>query len=182
MNRRTWQGYSPHSHKDLEMTEQLTLFKRTPKCTNYHTLVLTSHAGKVMLKILQRASAVLKWRISRCIIQVQKSGGTRDQNCQHSLEHRESKGSSRKTSTSVSLTLLKPLCRSQQTGEKFLRRWEYQTTSEDHHPSSENPVCGSRKQQLELNMGDRLLQNWKRSPTRMYMSPCLFNFYTSTSA
>ena len=34
---------------------------------------------------------------------------------------------SRKTSTSASLTTLKPLCGSQQTG-KFLKRWEYQTT------------------------------------------------------
>ena len=34
---------------------------------------------------------------------------------------------SRKTSTSASLTTLKPLCGSQQTG-KFLKRWEYQIT------------------------------------------------------
>ena len=33
----------------------------------------------------------------------------------------------RKTSTSASLTTLKPLCGLQQTG-KFLKRWEYQTT------------------------------------------------------
>ena len=32
--------------------------------------------------------------------------------------------SSRKTSTSASLTMLKPLAASQQTG-KFLKRWEY---------------------------------------------------------
>ena len=41
-----------------------------------------------------------------------------------SLKKRES---SRKTSTTALLTMLKPLRGSQQTG-KFLKRWEYQTT------------------------------------------------------
>ena len=36
----------------------------------------------------------------------------------------EKQGNSRKTSTSASLTMLKPLAASQQTG-KFLKRWEY---------------------------------------------------------
>ena len=57
-------------------------------------------------------------------------------------------GSSRKTSTSTSLTMLKPLCRSQQTGEKFLRRWEYQTTL----PLFWKTCKWVKKQQLELNM------------------------------
>ena len=40
------------------------------------------------------------------------------------------------------------LCRSQQTGEKFLRRWEYQTTL----PLFWKTCKWVKKQQLELNM------------------------------
>ena len=70
-------------------------------------------------------------------------------NCQHSLAHRESKRIPEKTYTSVSLTTLEPLivwmtinC------GKFLKRWEYQTTS---FVSWE--ICMQvRQQQLELEM------------------------------
>ena len=49
-------------------------------------------------------------------------------NCQHLLDHRESKGDSRKTSISVSLTTLKPLTVWIITNcGKLLKRWEYQT-------------------------------------------------------
>ena len=50
----------------------------------------------------------------------------------------------RKTSTSALLIMLKPLCRSQQTG-KFLKRWEYQTTL----PASWETCMQVKKQQLE---------------------------------
>ena len=55
--------------------------------------------------------------------------------------------SSRKTSTSASLTMPKPLCASQQAG-KFLGRWEYQTTL----PASWKICMQIKKQQLELDM------------------------------
>ena len=80
-------------------------------------------------------------------------------------------GSSRKTSTSVSLTMLKPLCRSQQTGEKLLRRSEYQTTSEDHHPSSENPVCGSRSNSWNQTGNNGLVPCWETGRQGCMLSP-----------
>ena len=55
--------------------------------------------------------------------------------------------SSRKTSTSALLTMPKPLCGPQQT-EKFLKRWEYQTT----WPASWEICTQVKKQQLELDM------------------------------
>ena len=54
---------------------------------------------------------------------------------------------SRKISTSALLTIPKPLHGSQQTG-KFLKTWEYQTTS----PASWEICMQVRKQQLELDM------------------------------
>ena len=54
--------------------------------------------------------------------------------------------SSKKTSTSASLTTLKPLCGSQQTG-KF-KKWEHQTTL----PASWETWMQVKKQQFELDM------------------------------
>ena len=54
---------------------------------------------------------------------------------------------SRKTSTSASLSTLKPLCGTQQTG-KFLKRWEYQTTL----TASWETCMQIKKQQLEPDM------------------------------
>ena len=95
-------------------------------CSNYVTIVLISHASKVMLKILQ---ARLQQYVNRELPDVQagfrKGRETRDQiaNICWIIQ----KENSRKTSTSASLTTLKPFCGSQQTG-KFLKRWEYQIT------------------------------------------------------
>ena len=46
--------------------------------------------------------------------------------------------------------------------EKFLKRWEYQTTL----PASWVACMQVKKQQLELDM-EQLIQNWKRSSSRL---------------
>ena len=73
-----------------------------------------------------------------------KGRGTRDQiaNICWIIEKQEN---SRKTSSS--LTMIKPLTGSQQTG-KFLKRWEYQTTL----PASWETCMQVKKQQLKLDM------------------------------
>ena len=74
--------------------------------------------------------------------------------------------SSRKASISALLTMPKPLtvwiiidC------GKFWKRWEYQTT----WPASWEPCMQVRKQQLELDMENRLVPNRKRSASRLYI-------------
>ena len=54
---------------------------------------------------------------------------------------------SKKTSTSASLTILRPLTGSQQ-AEKFFKQWEHQTT----WPASWEICMQVKKQQLELDM------------------------------
>ena len=83
--------------------------KGNPKeCSNYHTVALSSHASKVMLKILQ---AGLQQYVKRELPDVQagfrKGQGTRHQiaNILGSLKKQES---SRKTSISALLTMPKP--------------------------------------------------------------------------
>ena len=82
-------------------------------------------ASKVMLKILD---ARLQWYVNQELPDIQagfrKGRGTRDQiaNIRRSIEKQEN---SRKTSTSVSLTTLKPLTMWITTNcGKFLKRWE----------------------------------------------------------
>ena len=91
------------------------VFIPTPKkgnakeCSNYHTIVLISHASKVMLKILQ--ARVLQY-MNRELPDVQagfrKGRGTRDQNADiHWIIEKEE--SSRQISTSALLITPKPL-------------------------------------------------------------------------
>ena len=81
--------------------------------------------------------------------------------------------SSRKTSTSDSLTMLKPLTGWITTNcGKFFKRWEYQTTL----PVSWETCMQIKKDQLELNM-EQLVQNWESSMTKLYIVTCLLNSY-----
>ena len=99
------------------------------ECFNYHTIVLISHASKVMLKILQ---ARLQQYVNRELPDVQagfrKSRGTRDQ-IANILWITEKAKEFQKTSTSASLTALKPLTVWITTKYgQFVKRWEYQST------------------------------------------------------
>ena len=64
------------------------------ECSNYHTIALISHTGKVMLKILQgkTASTVHELRTSRHSSWILKRQRNEKSNCQHTLDHRKSKG------------------------------------------------------------------------------------------
>ena len=117
--------------------------------SNYHTIVLISHASKVMLKILQaRLQKYKNHELPDFQAGFRRGWGTRDQiaNIYWSIKKQES---SRKTSVSASLTMPKLLtvwitinC------GKFWKGWEYQTT----WPASWEICMKIRKQQLELDM------------------------------
>ena len=98
------------------------------ECSNYHRIVLTSHASKVLLKILQ---AKLQQYINHELPDVQagfrKGRGTRDQiaNIRWIIEKARE---FQKTSTSALLIMPEPLIVWITTnGGKFFKRWEYQT-------------------------------------------------------
>ena len=94
----------------------------------------------------RQASAVCEPRTSRCTSWVSKRQRNQRSNCQHQLDHRESKGIPEKTSTSASLTMLKPLTVWITTNcGKFLKSWEYQTTLS----VSRETCMWIKKQQLE---------------------------------
>ena len=116
---------------------------------NYRIIALISHASKVMLKILQdRLQQYVNHELPDVQASFRKGRGTRDQiaNIRWIMEKQDS---SRKTSISALLTMLKPLtvwitinC------GKFLKKRDYKTT----WPASWEICMQVRKQQLELDM------------------------------
>ena len=63
------------------------------ECSYYYTIVLISHSSKVILKILQASlQQYVNWELPGVKTGFRKGSGTRDQNCQHLLDHREGKG------------------------------------------------------------------------------------------
>ena len=99
-----------------------------PKCSNYHTIALISHASKVMLKSLQ---AKLQQYVNQELPDV-KAGfrtgrGTRDQIVNICWIIEKAREFQKKTFTS--LTMQKPLTVWITTNcGKLLNIWEYQTT------------------------------------------------------
>ena len=77
----------------------------TKECSNCHTVALISHACKVMLKILQ---ARLQQYVNHELPDIQ-AGFRKEIKLPTSVESSKKQESSRKTSTSASLTMPKPL-------------------------------------------------------------------------
>ena len=119
------------------------------ECSNYCTIVLISHASKVMLKSLQvRLQQYVNWELSNVQAGLEKTEEP-EITLPTSTESWKKQQSSRKTSISALLTMPKPLtvwirinC------GKFFKRWEYQTT----WPASWEICMQVRMQQVELDM------------------------------
>ena len=74
------------------------------ECSNYYTIALISHTSKVMLKLLQLSDIQARFRKGKGI----KSKAKRS-NCQHPLDHQESKRVPEKHLISALLTVPKTL-------------------------------------------------------------------------
>ena len=109
------------------------------ECSDYHTIALISHATKIMLKILQ---ARLQQYVN-CELPDVQAGLEKAEEPEIKLPTStgswKKQESSRKTSTSVLLTMPKPLCGSQQTLENSSR--DGNTRPPDLPP--EKSVCRS---------------------------------------
>ena len=124
-------------------------------------------------------SAVHEQRTSWCSSWILKMQRNQRSNCQHLLGHRKSKRITEKTSTSASLTTLKPLTVWITTNcEKFLSRWEYLTIL----PASCKICMQIKKQQLELNIeqqtGSKLEKEYLKA---VYCHPAYLNYMQNTS-
>ena len=103
---------------------------KVKECSKYHTIALNSHTSKVMLKILQvRLQQYMTREFPAIQAGFRIGRGTRDQIHNIQCVIGKKQGNSRETSTSASLTMLKPLTVWITTNcGKFFKRWEYQTT------------------------------------------------------
>ena len=93
------------------------------ECSNYRTTAVISHASKVMLKILQaRLQQYINRELQMFKLDLEEAEEP-EIKLPTSAGSSKKQESSKKMPTSISLTMLKPLCGSQQTG-KFFKRWE----------------------------------------------------------
>ena len=97
---------------------------KSKECSTSQAIALISLASKIMLKILQaKLQCYMNWKLP----DVQTGLRNQRSNCQHPLDHRESRGIPE--NISICLTMLKPFTVWTTTNcGKFLRKWEYQIT------------------------------------------------------
>ena len=148
------------------------------ECSNYCTIALSSHASKVMLKILQ---ARLQQYMSQELPDVQagfrKGRGTRDQIaniCWIIKKAREFQKNIYFCFTDYAKAFD---CVDHNKLWKFLKRWEYQTTL-----SAPWETCIQvKKQQLEPNMTQRTSSKlWKEYGKAAYCHPAYLTYMQST--
>ena len=124
--------YTQYASKFGKLSHGHRTEKKNPKeCSNYHTNALISHVSKAMLKILQaRLQQYVNGELPDVQARFRKGRGTRDQiaNIRWIIEKARE---FQKTSTSASLTMLKPSLTMLKFELKTVgnsSRWEYQTT------------------------------------------------------
>ena len=113
----------------------------------------------------------MNWELPDDQVGFRKGRGTRDKIVNNPLAHRKSKRipekqKTKKPSTSALLTMPKPLTVWITTNYgKFLTSWEYQTTLR----ASWEICMQVKKEQLEPDMELRLVPNWERNTSRLYI-------------
>ena len=133
------------------------------ECSNYCTIALISHTTKVMLKILQaRLQQYVNPELPDVQARFTKGRGTRDQIgniCWIIAKAREFQ----KNIYFCFIDFAKVFTVWITTNcGKFLKRWKYQSTV--------SALCMQvKKQQLELTCNNRLVPNWERSTSRLYI-------------
>ena len=148
------------------------MFKLPHNCT-------ISHAKKVMLNILQarlNSMWTVNFQMFKLDLEKAEEPEIKLPTSAGSLRKQES---SRKSSTSASLTTLKPLTVWIRTNcGKFLKRWEYQTT----WPASWEICMQVKKQQLELDMEQTIgSKSGKEYVSAVYCHPAYLTYMQGTS-
>ena len=133
------------------------------ECSNYHTILLISHAIKQGYAQIpsSQASAVRELRTSRGTSQVQKRQRNQRSNCQHLLAHREKKGIPEKN-----LLLLHWLCKACDCDNKLWKVLRVGNIRPPYLPA-EKSVCRSRSNSQKQTWNNRLVQNWGRNTSRL---------------
>ena len=152
----------------------------TNKYSDYWTVALISHHSKVMFKIIQVSlQHYMNWELPDVQARFRKDKRTRGQIANICWNIEKTKDLQKKTSTSVSLTMLKPLTMLiiKHCG-KFLKSWEYQTIL----AVSWETCIQVKKQKLEYYMkqltGSKLRKEYYKA---VYCHPVYLTYTLSTS-
>ena len=135
------------------------------ECLNYCTVVLTSHAGKVMLKILQtRLQQYVNWEFPDVSAGFRKGRGTRYQiaNIRWLMEK------AREFQKNIYLCFVDYTTAFDCVDHNKLWKILKVMTVQDHLTVSWETCMLVKKQQLESDMENWLVQNWERSMTWLY--------------
>ena len=147
------------------------------ECSNYRTILLISHASKLMLKIHQ---ARLQQYVNCELPDVQAGfRKVRDPETKFptSAESSKTQGSSIKTFTSALLTIPKPLTMQTTTNWKILQ--EMGIT--DHLTCLLRNLCAGQEATVKTGQGTMdWFQIGKGVCQGCILSPCLFNFYAES--
>ena len=135
------------------------------ECSSYCTVAFISHASKIMLKIRQarlQQNVTMNFQMFKLDLEKTKEPEIK---LSTSVGSSKKQGSSRKTSTSASLTMLTPLTVWITTNcGQFWKWWEYQTTL----PASWEICMQVKKQQLEPDIEQQMILNLERSTSKLY--------------
>ena len=144
--------------------EEVSFHFNPKECSNYHTVVLISHASKVMFKILQvRLQQYLNWEIPEVQAGFQKGRGTRGQIASiHWII--EKVREFQKNIYFYFIDHAKAFVWITINCGKFLKIWEYQTTLSVFWETS----MWVKKQQNQT-WNNWLVQNWERRTKRLYI-------------
>ena len=140
------------------------------ECSNYYTIALNSHDSKVMLKIVQaRLQQHMNQELPYVQVGFRKGRGIRDQIANNSWIIEKSR-EFQKIIYFCFIEYAKAFdCVNHNKLWKNLKEMEYQTTL----PASWEIRVQVKKQQLEPGMNNRLVPNWERSRSRMYIASWL---------
>ena len=134
-------------------------------CSNYHTTQLISHGNKVMFKILQATfQQYVNWKLPDVQVGFRKGRGIRDQIASIHLIMEKAR-EFQKNIYFCFIDYTKAFAWITTKCGKFLKRWEYQATV----PVSCKICMQAKKQQLQPNINNYLVQNWDRSTVRLYI-------------
>ena len=175
----TWKFISSHlKYTELTQTWKRSVFIPTPKkgsakeCSNYWTIVLLSHASKVLLKILQaRLQPYMNQELPNIQAGFRKGRGTRDQipNIHWIIEK------ARK--------FQKNICFTEYTNAfdyvDHNKLWKILRDGNTRPPylPPEKPVCRSRSNSQNWTWTMNWLQIGKGVRQGCILSPCLFNLH-----
>ena len=145
------------------------------ECSNYRTIVLISHASKVMLKILQASlQQYMNCELPEVQARFRKVRGTRDQitNIPWIIEK------TREFQKNIYFSYIDYAKAFDCVGYTELWKILKEMGVQDHLTSPENPVCGQQATVRTRHGTADWFQIGKIVHQGCILSPCLFNLYT----